>query len=100
MFLPLAPDVRSMGEVAVLLDYIDESNIRVNVTIYAGDAVSLCMAQAIVEKKYKNITAATGLSGNGSSIFKENIANCWGTDCSSIERRASLAKTAAHLITT
>ncbi len=98
MFLPLAPDVRSMGEVSALLDYIDESNINANVILYAGDAVSLCMAQSIVGKKHKNITAATGLSGNGSSESEKDIASYWGAGELSIERRASLAKAAAHLV--
>ena len=96
MFLPSAPDVRAMGEVAALVDYIDESNIKGNVTIYAGDAVGLCMAQSIAGKKRKNITAATGISGNGSCLPDKDIAAYFGV--SGIEKRASLSKTAAGLI--
>ena len=98
IFLPLAPDVSSMGAVAELLEYIDESNIKINATVYAGDAVSLCMSRAISGKKYKNITAATGLSGNGSSASEKDILNYWGAGEITAEKRASLARTAAHLI--
>ena len=98
MFLPLAPDVRSMGEVSALIDYIDESNIKINLTVYAGDAVGVCMAQAIAGNKYKNITAATGVSGNGSCETEKDIVSYWGAGELALERRASLAKTVAHLI--
>ena len=98
VFLPLAPDVRSMGAVAEMLEYIDESDIKVNATVYAGDAVSLCMARSISGKKYKNITAATGLSGNGSNASEKDILNYWGAGEIAVEKRASLARTAAHLI--
>ena len=98
IFLPLAPDVRSMGAVSDMLEYIDESNIKINATVYAADAASLCMAMAISGKKYKNITAATGLSGNGSNASEKDILNYWGAGEITIEKRASLARTAAHLI--
>ena len=98
MFLPLAPDVRSMGEVSALLDYIDECGIRINATVYAGDAVSLCMAQSIAGKRYKNIIAATGVSGNGIGDIKKEVLTCWGITTPLLENRASLCKTAAGFI--
>lgn len=98
MFLPFAPDVRSMGEVSALLDYIDECGIRINATVYAGDAVSLCMAQSIAGKRYKNIIAATGVSGNGIGDIKKEVLTCWGITPPLLENRASLCKTAAGFI--
>ena len=97
MFLPSASDVRAMGEVSALVDYLDESNIKSDITLYAGDAVGLCMAQSIAGKKYKNITAATGVSGNGSCASENDIEAYWGASARSVQRRASLAKTAAGL---
>lgn len=82
IFLPDAPDVKSMGETAELLEYIDKCGIKCNTTIFAGDKVSLCMSRAMVGKGYKNITAATGFIGNGSIDGK----------------RASLARTPARFL--
>lgn len=82
MFLPDAPDVKSMGAASELLEYVDKCGIKSNVTMFAGDEVSLCMARAMVGKGYKNITAETGFSGNGSIYGK----------------RASLARTPAFFL--
>ena len=98
MLLPLAPDVSSMGAVNELLDYIDEIGSRIGITVYAGDAVSLCMARAIAGKKYKNIIAATGVSGNGNEVIQKDILSYWGAKEARIESFASLAKTAAGII--
>ena len=81
IFLPDAPDVKSMGAVAEMLEYIDKCSIKCNATIFSGDEVSLCMSRAMLGKGYKNITAATGVVGNGSVC----------------DKRASLARTPARL---
>ena len=92
MFLPYAPDVRAMGEVSALIDYIEECGINADITVFAVDAVSACMAQSIVAKKYKNITAAIGLCDNGSD------AHSWGLGDASLKRKASLSRTAATIL--
>ncbi len=98
IFLPLAPYVRSMGEVSAFIDYIDESNIKANVTFYAGDAVSLCMTQSMTGKCYKNIIAATGVSGNGNVDIQKEILTYWGVGETLSFKQASLCKTAAGFI--
>lgn len=99
VFLPYAPDVASMGSAAELLEYIDEILVNKNlkITVFGGDAVSICMAEAITAKKYKNITAVTGLCGNGSDMPDLQTAKYWGGGKEAIKNRASLASTPALL---
>ena len=98
IFLPFAPDVRSMGEVSALIDYIDEINIKSNLTLYVRDAVGLCMAQSMMVKGYKNIIAATGVSGNGNVDIQKDVLNYWGVGETLDLKRASLCKTAAGFV--
>ena len=97
IFLPFAPDVASMGAAAELVDYMDccLSDEKLNVTVFGGDAVSICMAEAIASKRYKNITAVTGICGNGSDRPDISSAVYWGCGESSLQNYASLAKTPA-----
>ena len=99
VFLPLAPSVSSMGAAAEMLDYIDESLLgqKLKVSIFGGDAVSLCMAEAMSAKRYKNITAVTGICGNGSDLPDISSAVYWGCGERVIENYASLSKTPALL---
>lgn len=99
IFLPLAPDVRSMGAVSEFIDYIDGCDLknRLRLSVFGGDAVSLCMAASIAGKRYKNITAVTGICGNGSDVSCVDVAEYWGYGAPAIENYASLAKTPALL---
>ena len=99
IFLPFAPNVSEMGAAAEMLEYIDESLLsrKLNVSVFGGDAVSLCMAQAIAGKRYKNITAVTGICGNGSDRPDISSAVYWGCGEKVIRNYASLSKTPALL---
>lgn len=99
MFLPSAPDVRSMGAAQSLLDYLDEDVIEraLRVTVFSCDAVGACMAAAMAGKRYKNITAVTGISGNGSGLPDASASEYWGCGVMSLQCKASLAKNAGYL---
>jgi hypothetical protein len=55
------------------------------------------MAESIAGKRYKKITAAAGICGNGSDLPDLSSAKYWGFGASSVENFASLAKTPALL---
>ena len=97
IFLPFAPDVSSMGAAAELIDYLDDnlSDANLDMTVFGGDAVSICMAEAIAGKRYKNITAVTGICGNGSDRPDLSSAVYWGCGENALKNYASLAKTPA-----
>ena len=99
IFLPYAPDVMSMGAAAEFIDYIDDSlsNKKLKASVFGGDAVSLCMAESIAGKKYKNITAVTGICGNGSDMPDLSSATYWGFGEKTLQNYASLATTPALL---
>ena len=96
--LPTAPDVTSMGECARLLEYIDGTirEGRLFVTIFAPDAVGLCFAMSIAAREFKNITAVTGICGNGCGTPNDECAEYWGVKSLPIAR-ASLASTPAFI---
>lgn len=99
IFLPAAPNVKTMGAIAELIDYLDGCGLKnkLKLSVFGGDAVSLCMAASISGKRYKNITAVTGICGNGSDLPDMSSAKYWGGGASVIENFASLAKTPALL---
>lgn len=99
IFLPYAPDVVSMGAAAEFLDYIEDSlsNKKLKASVFGGDAVSLCMAEAMSAKRYKNITAVTGICGNGSDMPDLSSAAYWGFGEKTLQNYASLATTPALL---
>ena len=101
LFLPPAPQIKSMGAVAELLDYMDGLYCydKLRVTLFGGDAVSLCMARSIAEKRYKKITAVAGICGNGSIMPDKSSARYWGFSGEAKENYASLAPTPALLAT-
>ena len=98
LFLPPAPDVISMGQLASMLEYLDATagSDTLSVTIFACDAVGICFASSLMERKYKKITAVTGLSGNGCGIPDESYAGYWGLDRFPIIK-ASLSRTPAFI---
>jgi hypothetical protein len=100
IFLPTAPDVKAMGAISEFVDYIDGCDLKnkLKLSVFGGDAVGLCMAASIAGKRYKNITAVTGICGNGSDVSYVDVAKYWGYGVSSIENYASLAKTPALLL--
>jgi hypothetical protein len=97
-FMPPSPDVRSMGEFAAFLDYADGAikRGRLNITVFASDAVGYCFANSVSAKKYKKITAETGICGNGCGCAGDEDAAYWGVDALNV-KRASLASSPAFI---
>ena len=97
-FMPSSPDVRSMGEFAAFLDYVDGAlrNDSLNVTVFASDAVGFCFANSITSKVYKKITAETGICGNGCGCAGKEDAEYWGVDALGV-KRASLSSSPAFI---
>lgn len=98
IFLPPSPHISSMGELCKTLDYIDGvlTGESLRITVFAGDAVSMCFAASLKGKGYKKITAATGLCGNGCGLPDESCAKYWGID-EFPASRASLANSPAYI---
>lgn len=98
VFLPPSPDVTSMGEYARLLGYADKVITKgyLTVTNFARDAVGLCFAASLEANEYKNITADTGICGNGCGTPDDNAAVYWGIEAFST-KRASLSSTPAFV---
>lgn len=98
LFVPAAPYLHSMCDLAKLLDYADsiikEGNLRAS--IFASDAVGLCFASSVSAKQYKKITAAPGICGNGCGCAGEEDASYWGADSLAL-KRASLSSTPAFI---
>ena len=97
-FMPSSPDVRAMGEFARLIEYADDTirSGRLDITVFAPDAVGLCFAQSLSRTRYKKITAETGICGNGCGCADVGHASYWGADTLNI-KRASLSSTPAYI---
>ena len=97
LVLPTAQNVKMMYQTEQLLGYLDEIlELPLNITLFAPDAVGFSFALAVAGKTYKKITAEAAICGNDCHFISDNEIRYWGSG-GSIEKRASLATTPAHL---
>jgi hypothetical protein len=99
IFLPAAPNLASMWGAQNFVEYLDDGAIdeKLNVTIFARDAVGACMSAAMAGKRYKKIAAVTGMCGNGSGMPDVSASEYWGCGIMTFSNRASLAANAGYL---
>lgn len=90
-----ASSIKNLYQTEQLIDYIDESaRERVNVTLFAPDAVGYSFALSMKAKNYEKITADAALCGTDCYFITEAEAKYFGVGAMP-EKMASLSATPA-----
>lgn len=99
LFLPSAGGLDHMADTLKLIRYLDDNVLTkaLKLSIFSCDAVSACAAASMSGHRYKNITAVTGISGNGSGLPDALASEYWGVGHLPLEIWASLSKNAGYL---